>query len=189
MRLAALTLLAFLSLAIEPAVAADAPPTGPPEWFREHLAYMTAGDGAWRTDNSAYKSEDEPADAYEVTYIWGAGKQTAVGSMRSIKDGKRSGVIWEYRVFWDPGAKKAMIQQHSFWGAYGIGETKFVDPKRLRSEQTFYAPDGSESRTAHDWVTDSPTQHTTNTSSFEDGAWKPGRTYVWKRAAAPRTKG
>ena len=183
--------LLFLCLAglcaATPAPADDAPPAAPPEWFRAHLAYLTAGDGAWVTDNAAYRSADEPADAYEVTYVWGAGKQTAVGAMRAITGGKRSGVIWDYRVFWDPGARKAVIEQWGFHGVYGTGETSFVSGTQVRSEQTFFAPDGVGNRSAHDWIVDGPQQHTTRTFTFEDGAWQPGRTYVWKRIEAQKT--
>jgi hypothetical protein len=163
--------------------AADPPTAAPPQWFGEHLAYLTDRGGVWTADNAAFRSDDEPAEAYELTWVWGAGKKTAAGTMRALTGDKRSGVIWDFRVFWDPGARKAVIQQHGFGGAYGVGETKHVDEKTLRSEQTFYGPDGSTSRSAHDWIVDGPDVHTTNTFSFADGAWKPGRTYVWKRAA------
>lgn len=188
MRYPTLLCLAALGLAA-PAIAADPPAAAPPEWFRAHLAYLTAGDGVWITDNSAYRSGDEPADAYEVTYVWGAGRQTAVGALRAITGGQRSGVIWDYRVFWDPGAKKAVIEQWGFHGVYGAGGTRFVNDTQVRSEQTFYAPDGSASRSAHDWIVDGPLQHTTNTFDFEAGEWKPARAYVWTRAEGKKAGG
>ena len=161
----------------------------PPEWFRQHLAYLTAGDGTWLADNSSFKSEEEPYDSYQVTYVWGAGKQTASGSMRAYRNGKPTGVIWDYRVFWDPATRRCVIQQWGFGGAYGVGETKRVDETTLRSEQMFYGPDGSGSRSAHDWIVDGPLKHTTHSFSFENGAWKAGRTYVWKRAAEEKQDG
>lgn len=176
------TLLGVTALALAaPAIAADAPPARPPEWFRAHLAYLTADDGAWVADNAAYRSDDEPAEAYEVTYVWGAGKQTAVGSLRAITGGERSGVIWDYRVFWDPGTKQAVVEQWGFHGVHGVGETRFVSDGRLRSEQSFHAPDGSATRSAHDWIADGPGQHTTRTFDFAAGEWQPARTYVWRR--------
>ncbi|MDH4110499.1 MAG: hypothetical protein OEW35_19645 [Gammaproteobacteria bacterium] len=161
----------------------------PPEWFRQHLAYLTAGDGTWLADNSSFKSDEEPYDSYQVTYVWGAGKQTASGSMRAYRNGKLTGVIWDYRVFWDPATRRGVIQQWGFGGAYGVGETKQGDEKTLRSEQMFYGPDGSGSRSAHDWIVDGPLKHTTRSFSFENGAWKAGRTYVWKRAAEQKQDG
>ncbi len=154
----------------------------PPGWFRAHLEYMTAGDGTWIADNSTYKSSNEPVDAYEVIFVWGAGKQSVQGSMRAVTGDKRSSVIWDFRAFWDPGTKKAMLQQWSSWGSYGAGETSSVSPTKLRSEQNFNAPDGSRSRSAHDWTLDSAFQHTTMSYAFEEGAWKEGRSYIWKRA-------
>lgn len=154
---------------------------GPPAWFTAHLEYLTAGDGVWVADNAAYQSKDEPADQYEVTYVWGAGKRTASGTMRAITDGKRSRVIWDYRVFWDPGQKKVMLQQHGFWGSYGIGETRHIDAKTLRTEQTFYEPDGGKSRAAHDWILKGPRRHETRSFGLEKGEWKPGRSYLWER--------
>ena len=155
---------------------------GQPEWFRQHLAYLAAGDGTWLADNARFKSDEEPFDAYEVTYAWGPGKHTVSGSLRAHRDGEVTGVIWEYRVFWDPATGKGILQQWGVGGAYGVGETMQVDDKTLRSEQTFYGLDGSSSRIAHDWILDGPLQHITHSFSFEDGAWKAGRTYTWKRA-------
>jgi len=160
--------------------------SGPPEWFRQHLAYLTAGDGTWVADNSGFKSDDEPYDAYEVIYVWGAGRQTASGSIRAYKDGKRTGVIWDYKVFWDPSTRRCVIEQWGFGGVYGVGETRQVDENTLRSEQTFYGPDGSGRRSAHDWIVDTPLKHTTHSFSFENDAWKATRTYVWKRAEEKR---
>jgi len=185
MRILICLLLAGATLAPGPLRAQDA---AAPEWFREHLAYLTAGDGVWITDNGAYRSEDEPADAYEVTYVWGAGRRTASGTLRAITGGKRSGAIWDYRVFWDPGTKRAVIEQWGFGGAYGAGDTRLVDDATLRSEQTFHGPDGSSNRAAHDWIVDGPLQHTTHSFQFKDGEWQPGRTYVWKRTE-PKAEG
>lgn len=162
---------------------------GPPEWFRQHLAYLAAGDGTWLADNSGFKSDDEPYESYEVVYAWGAGRQTASGAMRAYRNGKRTGVIWEYRVFWDPSTRRVVLQQWGFGGAYGVGETRQVDERTLRTEQVFHGPDGSGSRGAHDWIMDGPLQHTTRSFDFENGAWKPTRTYVWKRAEEGKQAG
>ncbi|MCA8970595.1 MAG: hypothetical protein KDC95_12450 [Planctomycetes bacterium] len=160
----------------------DAATVKPPEWFRAHLEYMTAGDGTWVADNSAYKNPNEPADAYEITFVWGAGKQSVQGSMRAVTGDKRSDLIWDFRAFWNPGTKKAMLQQWSSWGSYGEGETTSENATKLRTEQLFLGPDGSSLQSAHDWIIDGPFQHTTKTFSFEDGAWKARRSYIWKRA-------
>ena len=62
--IAALAALAFGSVA----AAQDEAPTGAavPDWYVEHVDYMTRDGGRWVADNSEYRSDEETADAYVI---------------------------------------------------------------------------------------------------------------------------
>ena len=116
-----------LILALAPVAAAQESASQVPAWFTEHVEYLVGDGGTWITDNSAYKNDDEPYDAYELVWTHGIGKRSAIGVMRAITDGKRSGKLWEFRLFWHPGEKTAMLEQFHWYGIYGIGTIQSVD--------------------------------------------------------------
>ena len=83
------------------------------------------GGGSWLADNSNFKNENEPFDAYGTEWEWGIGKMSMQEeSFVAVKDGNEDATFWEYLVFWNPNEKKAVFQQFGGGGIVGVGEIK-----------------------------------------------------------------
>ena len=92
-----------------------------PQWLLDDWAARTAGTGTWITDNSAYKNENEPFDAYGLQWAYGIGKKHLNGRLYCIRDGKDIGAVWQFLEFWDPAAGEARIVQIGSDGTVGQG--------------------------------------------------------------------
>jgi hypothetical protein len=160
---------------------------GPPRWFLEHLEYMARDGGRWIADNAAYRSDQEPYDAYGMSWEWGLGKNSLKGRLFGVQDGKDVGTFWEFRTIWHPGEHQALVYQYGPDGTVGIGTMQPLaaeagQPAGTTADQTFYRPDGSSFRAGHrnrDLDADTTDSHSFDISA--DGTWKPRRSYVWKR--------
>jgi hypothetical protein len=156
-----------------------APQAEVPAWLTRAMAAMV---GRWTADNAAYRSDREPADAYGITWEWGAGRQSVVGRLYTVTGGRETDLHWQFRVFWHPGERRAVVQQFGSHGVVGIGELKPLvdDTAGTEADQRFYSLDGSSARVRHvETMRDGVRQ----TASFDwvDGAWQPRRTYTWRR--------
>lgn len=148
-----------------------------PRWLHDHMAALTAGTATWVTDNSKFKSADEPFDAYATSWSWGLGRQSLKGRLYGIKDGKEAGTFWEFRLYWQPSEKKAVMLQFGN-GAVGEGTMWEVGPDSTESDQTFSWPDGSQTRLRHlSRLTGG--EHLTASFDWSGTEWQPRRTYLW----------
>jgi hypothetical protein len=158
--------------------------TAMPKWLTDHFAFMTEGTGRWITDNSKFKSENEPFDEYGTQWTWGVGKQSIKGRLFALKGKKEVAEFWEYRVFWHPQEKRAVFEQFGAGGVFGTGEMRVVETSDGKSENnvelTFYAPNSTSWKDLHK-LFEKPGEHTTISFGFKDGKWKGQRTYIWKR--------
>jgi hypothetical protein len=153
-----------------------------PSWLRQHMEFMTRGSGRWITDNSAFKSKDEPSDAYGTEWKWGIGKQSIRGRLFGIQGGKETDTFWEYLLFWHPNERRAIFQQFGSSGVFGTGEMQSLesgDKTERMTEMVFYTPDGTSWRDLHRLL-EFKEMHQTISFDFTGGGWKQGRTYVWK---------
>lgn len=153
----------------------------PPEWLINHMEYMTQGSGIWIADNSEYKNDQEPVDAYATEWKWGLGKHSLTGRLYGIKDGKEIGSYWEFRTFWNPVEEKAYAYQFGASCAVGMGEVTFTDEGVMRIDQTFYNPDGTTARVGHESKDLSGIHETRAFDINEKGEWIERRFYRWKQ--------
>jgi hypothetical protein len=163
----------------------DAGNDSPPKWLVDHFTYMTEGTGCWIADNSPFKGENEPFDAYGTEWTWGVGKQSLKGRLFALRDNKEVATFWEFRVFWHPGKRKAFIQQFEAGGAFGVGEMRVIESKDSSinvTEQDFYIPDGTDFLEMHHLV-ERKGEHETKSFRLEKGSWKLQRTYIWKKVS------
>lgn len=152
----------------------------PPEWLVDHMEHMTQGSGIWIADNSEYKSDQEPMDAYATEWKWGLGRKSITGRLYGIQDGKETGTYWEFRTFWNPVEEKVYAYQFGAGGAVAKGEATFTETGFLRIEQTFYNPDGTTAGVGHK-SKDLPGIHETQSFDInEKGEWVKRRFYRWK---------
>jgi hypothetical protein len=158
-----------------------------PRWLRDHMNRLTGGGGRWIADNSAYRGENEPWDAYGLEWRWGAGRMSVRGRLFSLVQGQeRGGDHWDYLLVWHPKEQKALLYQTGAngafgWGALAAGPGADGAPT-TELEQTFVHPNGSEWKTRHEAV-ETATEVRMRSFQFEGGAWKPNRSYVWRRAS------
>lgn len=156
----------------------------PPQWYLDDIQRLTADGGRWIADNSDYKSESEPFEAYGTEWVSGFDGDTMTGRLFGIKDGKELTFnFWEFRQYWHPGRNEAIVEQFGWGGALGVGVLD-EDGAGTVSEQIFYNPDGSTTRTGHKSAFTDNTTYMTESYDIADDEWKPRRSYKWKRQPA-----
>lgn len=158
----------------------EAAPAEAPAWLQEHFERMTAKGGRWLTDNSPYRSEQEPWDAYGLEWTWGVGKQSIKGRLYGLSGGQEKATFWEYRLVWHPGDAVALLYQFGVGGTFGFGPMKSPAPGIEELEQTFWEVDGRVWRLRH---TARLVGEALEMSSLHevDGGWEKRRTYTWRR--------
>ena len=153
----------------------------PPDWFLEEIRLLTSGSGRWIADNSAYRSDEEPYDAYVTEWRASFDGTTMTGRLYGLRDGEPSVDFWEFRQYWHPGRNEAVLEQFGWGGTVGIGTAR-RDGDETRTDQTFHTADGGTNRVGH--VGRFPDDVTHVTDSFDvdaEGTWVPRRSYTWKR--------
>jgi hypothetical protein len=173
--------LAVLSGALVPAPAA----AEPPQWFLEEITSLTADGGRWVADNSGYRNENEPFEAYVVEWTSGFDGATMTGRLFGLKDGAETPAFWEFRQYWHPGRNEAVLEQFGWGGAIGAGVMTRERDTTI-TDQVFYQGDGAARREAHRGEFRDSKTHVTESFDIVDGEWKPRRTYVWKLQPAEK---
>ena len=174
-RLKAITLVIFLLPA-----ALAATDNIAPAWYLKEIATLTAGSGRWVADNSMYRSEQEPFDAYATEWVAGFGGTTMTGRLYGIHDGEHSVDFWEFRHYWHTGLQKVVVEQFGWGSAVGLG-TAWQEESATHTRQTFYAADGSAREDGHvSYFPDSDT-HVTESFDIDDDEWVARRKYTWRR--------
>jgi hypothetical protein len=166
-----------------------APPGGVlPDWVLAQWTFSTQGTGRWIADNAAYKSPDEPWDAYGIEWRWGPGRLSLTGRLFGIVRepsgaAKDSAAMWEFFSYWDPARRELVLTQFGGHGVFGIGTASPPGPEFADAIQRFYNPDGSTFRVAHrSWKGDRELRQQSFDVS-EAGDRTPRRTYTWKLEA------
>lgn len=166
-----------------PAALAEDASAGPPPWFLQHMEFLTQG--RWITDNSQYKSESEPFDAYGMEYEKGIGGKSVRGRLFGLIDNKEVATFWEFHTVWHPAENRVLAFQFGGDGTYAVGPMIATGEHSHRMEQVFYSPNGSSRSSGHE--TDEAKDGSFITRSFDisaDGSWHPQRAYTW-RVATP----
>lgn len=154
------------------------PDTSSPEWAR---AEMERTAGRWIADNSAYRSETEPFDAYGLEWTWTIGEKGLNGRLFGVINGEEKGTFWEFRLFWHPGEERLMLYQFGGDGTVGVGSIAAMGDDGSETVQTFYPPDGASYRVGHRTAYRDGKRHDRSFAIDSEGNWTKQRTYVWKR--------
>jgi hypothetical protein len=184
----ALALASILLMSAQTAGPAPQTAGATPAWVREEWTYSTQGTGRWTTDNSAYKSTDEPWEQYGIEWKWGPGRTSVTGRLAGIvRDAsgarKESHTMWEFLSYWDPARRELVVTQFGSHGVYGIGTSQPPNRDHADAIQRFHNPDGTTFRTAHRSWRGTTELRQQSYDVSEDGTWTPRRVYTWKLEA------
>lgn len=171
-----LPLVASVALIFAPVAAAAQPPA----WFAGEIKALTAESGRWVADNSAYKSENEPFDAYVIEWTAGFDGHTMTGRLYGLKDGVATPAFWEFRQYWHPGRGAAVLDQFGWGGVLGSGTMANGGDGVTVTDQTFFQLDGTTRREGHRSHFRGADTHVTESFDIVGENWTPRRTYVWK---------
>ena len=182
LRRALFVLLASLGVAVltAPRAATAQDAADVPAWAIEDMAATV---GQWVADNAAYRSDDEPFEAYGMTWAWAAGKRSLRGRLYAVQDGQEGPTFWEFRQFWHPGEQRLLVYQFGRDGTVGMGALTRLDDERHELLQTFYRPDGTAFRAGHRTEIRDDEQRGQSYDVADDGTWTERRFYVWRRVA------
>lgn len=158
-----------------------------PAWYLEELDARSTGDSVmWVADNSAWKSEQEPFEAYGMRFWPTRDGRGLRGVLFGILNGQPMRVFTEFRVFWHPGqAGEARILSWNMWGGVGEGVMRPGESGSLLLESKDFSYDGSFQMTRHA-TTRSPGTQVDQQQSLSNGQWVDGRRYIWKRVEDAR---
>ena len=89
-------ILSLITLLSAPALAQDGMAQGVmaqdgapiPDWYQEHVEFLTRDGGRWVADNAEYMSEQETASAYVVVFSASFGGASMTGDLFGIDDGE-----------------------------------------------------------------------------------------------------
>ncbi len=147
-----------------------------PDWFLENMEQSV---GTWITDNATYQNENEPFDQYGMDWQWGIGKQSIIGKLYGMINGKKQGVFWEFRQYWDFDKNKGIVAQFGGDGTVGIGPMIIKEANQTEMIQEFVSPNGNKTKHAHRSTLKDGTLTTTSYDILENGDWKKRRSYIW----------
>ena len=147
-----------------------------PDWFVEN---MKASTGTWITDNTSYQNQNEPFDQYGMHWDWGVGKQSITGKLYGLINGKKQGVLWEFRQYWDYGKNRGVIIQYGADGTVGKGPLTLKNDQISELIQEFVAPNGKKTIHGHRSTLKDGELITTSFDIDSQGAWQKRRTYNW----------
>lgn len=162
-------------------VAADE--TKAPAWFRAELARLTAHGGLRLADNTAYRSDAEPFDAYGVVWMADPDGSGATARLFAQTQGREVAEFWRFSLRWNAASGHADLVQTGQAGTVGRGTLSGFGEATLM-EQEFTLADGRKWRELHHAWFEGDT-HVTRAYDWADGAWIAGRTYRWELVSPP----
>lgn len=149
-----------------------------PDWY---TADLKANLGIWTTDNSEYKSDEEPYDGYGMEWTWGIGKSSLRGRLYGIQSGQATGDFWEFEQYWDPQAQKAVLVQHGHNNIVGTGTAKPFKNGQIEAIQTFSMPGLEAWEERHLNKIEGNTLTTLSFRKDKSGKWVQKRSYTWTK--------
>ncbi|WP_348772838.1 VOC family protein [Aquimarina sp. MMG016] len=156
-----------------------------PDWFQKNMEQSI---GIWITNNTNYKSKNEPFDQYGMDWEWGIGKQSIKGTLYGLINGKKQGVFWEFRQYWDFENNHGIVVQYGSDGTIGIGPMTQKNDIETKLIQEFIPPTGEKNTHGHLSTLNDSELTTTSYDIDTNGNWKKRRSYTWHLVASDEQK-
>ncbi|WP_421785575.1 hypothetical protein [Hyphobacterium sp.] len=134
-------------LSAAPALAQDST-SGPPQWYRDHIVFMTRDGGHWQAPNAEY-SESNPYTHYGIRWTVMPGQSGMTGRLFGVREDGGEDEFWQFREFWDTGRHEARVFQWGLGGAVGEGEMIRYGDRFSTIRQTFSWPNGARTEGGH----------------------------------------
>lgn len=180
--LAAFTVAACASPASVAPHANDAISAPAPQWWRDHVAFITRDGGIWVSPNPPGASDQSQPDAFAMEWRAAYGDHLLIGRLYGLRNGQEIAEYWSFREFWHPGEGRAVLQQWGGPGVYGAGESRWENGAGV-TEQTFWLPDGRSWREGHR-NRERGDEYETHAFDIDDaGNWISKDPRVWRRQA------
>lgn len=152
-----------------------------PEWWQEHVEFMTRDGGTWVTPNPDVTEESWSPDHYGMEWQASNNGTMLRGRLYGLRDGEIVGEYWTFAEFWHPGERTVVIEQWNSFGGYGVGETRSLGENQGEVEQTFFTVNGQSRRNGHRTVEDGDRYLTQTFAIDEDGSWTHTGGFDWNR--------
>jgi hypothetical protein len=175
------------ALLILPAGAGAAKEGAPPDErarFEQHVRYLTAEGGEWIADNAGYREagEHEPA-FYRMVYRPLLGDRGFTARLTSWDGVADTAVHWDFWTVWHPEEGRARVEQVGADGTLGVGWVDHPTAGPVRAEQDFASSEGATFRVRHEEESSGWAERRSRSATWGGEAWRPGRSYVWRRPA------
>lgn len=118
--------------------------------------------------------------AFPLLAAPGIHKRSLGGRLYGIIDGEEVAEFWQFRQYWHPGRREAVVEQFGRGGTVGVGIAWHKDGD-TKADQSFFGVDGGVNRTGHVSGFPDPNTHVTASFDIVDDEWQPRRIYTWIR--------
>lgn len=152
-----------------------------PEWWSDHVDYMSANGGRWVAPNPAGLDDPETPDAYGMTWVADDDGYLLIGRLYGLEDGVETQEFWTFREFWHPGERRVAVQQWGDAGIFGDGYTTSSASGQTETDQTFWLSDGRSWREGHRAIEGEDAYVTESFQISADGVWTSSSKFTWRR--------
>ena len=150
---------------------------------QKYLDEIASEVGIWMADNSEYKNENEPMDAYALEWKYGPHRNNIYGRLYGLIEGKEAGTYWEFHKYWNPEKNQVVVMQIGWDGTLGMGTIKWTKENETELVQIFTAPDGSQRKQGHRTTKFGTDKEVGTSFTINDqNEWIPDRTYTWVKS-------
>lgn len=162
---------------------AYAQPAGPPAWWVAHVEFVSRDGGVWVSPNPQGENDPDAPDAFAMHWRRANDGYALLGRLYGLRNGEEIAEYWTFIEFWHPGERRAVVQQWSAAGAYGVGESRWENGEGVLV-QTFWLPDGRSWREGHRNRENGDEYVTHAFDISETGEWTSKDPRVWRRSGS-----
>lgn len=147
----------------------------------DHVAFLVAGSGRWRTVNPAFEPGSDLEQFYEMHYRLGPHGQHVRGEIVSVYEDGRAKKNWTFFITHNPVTSRTWMEQTGPSGVYFRGQLESLEGGRRLHGGIVYMPNG-QAKSVRDEI-DIIDEQTWRSNVFDrkaDGSWEKAREWIWR---------